>query len=84
MRKPERVTSPTLPALSPCVLPANSEQPQIMEYIKLKAQVAGLQKEAADWQRKLEVACAAAARSGGRSPSSAAGGIRSRSGGIRQ
>lgn len=33
-----------------------------MEYIKLKGQVAELQKEAADWQRKLEVAQTAAAR----------------------
>lgn len=52
------------------------EQPQIIEYIKLKAQVAELQKEAADWQRKIEVAQTAAARgksaSGGGSSAGAA------------
>eukprot|EP00775_Hariotina_reticulata_P003207 gene3207-3484_t len=32
-----------------------TDQPQIMEYIKLKAQVADLQKEAAEWRRKVEV-----------------------------
>lgn len=57
----------------------DAEQPQIIEYIKLKAEVAELQKEAADWQHKLEVAYASAARgstTGGRSPSGA--GTRSR------
>jgi hypothetical protein len=60
------------------------EQPQIIDYIKLKAQVAELQKEAADWQRKLEVAQAAAARGssgpGGWSPSGA--GSRDRTAGL--
>eukprot|EP00878_Enallax_costatus_P042525 GHUV01049914.1.p1 GENE.GHUV01049914.1~~GHUV01049914.1.p1 ORF type:complete len:303 (+),score=107.89 GHUV01049914.1:66-974(+) len=32
-----------------------ADQPQIMEYIKLKHHVAELQKELGDWQRKLEV-----------------------------
>lgn len=57
------------------------EQPQIIEYIKLKAQVAELQKEAADWQRKIQVAQTAAAR--GKSASgggSSAGAARSPSG----
>lgn len=49
---------------------ACSEQPQILEYIKLKAQVAELQKEAADWQRKVEVASGTAS---GRAGSSASG-----------
>lgn len=47
-----------------------AEQPQILEYIKLKAQVAELQKEAADWQRKVEVASGTAS---GRAGSSASG-----------
>jgi hypothetical protein len=51
-------------------LHACSEQPQILEYIKLKAQVAELQAEAADWQRKVEVASGTA---GGRAGSSASG-----------
>lgn len=60
------------------VLCTRSEQPQIMEYIKLKAQVAELQKEATDWQRKLEVAQTAAARgqSGSGYRSTSASGIR--------
>ena len=36
-----------------------------MEYIKVKAQVAQLQKDAAEWQRKVEVARALAACSRG-------------------
>jgi hypothetical protein len=47
-----------------------SEQPQILEYIKLKAQVGELQKEAADWQRKVEVVAGTAS---GRAGSSASG-----------
>lgn len=44
---------PTLLVCAP-LLSCCREQPQIIEYIKLKAQVAELQKEAADWQRKQE------------------------------
>eukprot|EP00882_Tetradesmus_deserticola_P021859 GHRQ01023672.1.p1 GENE.GHRQ01023672.1~~GHRQ01023672.1.p1 ORF type:complete len:122 (+),score=56.39 GHRQ01023672.1:294-659(+) len=44
------------------------EQPQILEYIKLKAQVGELQKEAADWQRKVDLASGTASgRAGGSS-----------------
>lgn len=36
------------------------DQPQIMDYMKLKRHVADLEKEVADWQRKLEVTKGAA------------------------
>jgi hypothetical protein len=42
-----------------------------MEYIKIKAQVADLQKEAADWRRKVEVVVQSC-KAGGSSKHSAA------------
>mmetsp|Transcript_24892 Transcript_24892/g.81496 ORF Transcript_24892/g.81496 Transcript_24892/m.81496 type:complete len:330 (-) Transcript_24892:1166-2155(-) len=34
----------------------DSDKPQVLEYIKLKAEVAELERKAADWERKLELA----------------------------
>lgn len=34
----------------------NRDQPQTLDYIRLKHEVGELQKQAADWQRRIEVA----------------------------
>lgn len=34
----------------------DTEQPQVLDYIKLKAEVAEMEKKAGDWERKLEIA----------------------------
>ncbi len=40
------------------------DQPQILDYITVKAEVATLEKARADWQRKLELAGMEAHRTG--------------------
>jgi hypothetical protein len=63
--------------LSACVCThINRDQPQILEYIKLKSQVGELQRESADLTRNIEVqhAAAAAAATAGSGSSPAGGG----------
>jgi hypothetical protein len=39
-----------------CAACCCSEQPTILEYIKVKHEVAELSKQAADWRRKIDIA----------------------------
>ena len=43
---------------------SNSELPNVMDYIKLKAEVSDLRKKKGDWERKIEIAQMESKRTG--------------------